>query len=127
MSEKVTLVSDILSGKAESGLVRVLYKGEKQIGTTTFCRIENGGRKYFLIDEVKVTRGYKREGFLNQMLAEISFIAKKSKINRLELDVNSKNSDAISAYVRIGFKKQGEHVDETEPKKILYRFVKILD
>jgi RimJ/RimL family protein N-acetyltransferase len=127
LSEKVMLVSDIPSGKAESGLVRILNKGGKTLGTTTFMRIQKDGREYLLISEVDVLTGHKREGFMGQMLSEISYIARKSRVNRLELDVDSRNIAAISAYQQFGFRKQSEHVEETAPRNTIYRLVKLLD
>ncbi|VVB76413.1 Acetyltransferase (GNAT) family protein [uncultured archaeon] len=127
LSEKVTLVRKLPTRQAESGLVGITNKKGKTLGTATFMYIQKEGRKYFLISEVDVLVGYKREGFLNQMLSEISFIAKKSGINRLELDVDSKNSTAIEAYSKFGFKKVSEHAEKTEPENIIYRFAKILD
>jgi len=127
LNEKVTLVKKLPTRQAESGLVRILNKSGKTLGTATFMYIQKEGREYFLISEVDVLAGYKHEGFMGQMLSEISHIAKRSRIKRLELDVDSKNSVAIEAYAKFGFKKQSEYVEEAEPKNTIYRLVKILE
>jgi ribosomal protein S18 acetylase RimI-like enzyme len=71
------------------------------------------------IDGLKVTPELRREGFFEQMLAEISTIAKKNKAGGITLEVEETNELARKVYEKMGFVKVRNVQKKTNRQKRL--------
>jgi len=81
----------------------------KELGLVSF-KIENypdhrivKKQTFILIDMIVVDKGYRCKGIGKALYEEVVNFAKEKSIDRIELKVYSKNTDAISFYKRLGF------------------------
>lgn len=75
------------------------------IGSCILTFYHNGQANVMMIDNVKVDKNHRRHGIGTTLMKEAVKIAKKRKVDSIELVVNSDNTIAKRLYKRVGFKK----------------------
>lgn len=86
----------------------------KVIGECILTFYHNGQANVMLVDNVKVDKNHRKKGIGTTLMKEVIKIAKKRKVDSIELVVNSDNTVAKRLYKKVGFKKT---------KKEYYRFI----
>lgn len=86
----------------------------KVIGSCICTFYHNGQANVMIIDNVKVDKNHRRKGVGTTLMKEAIIIAKKRKVDSIELVVNSDNTVAKRLYKKNGFNKT---------KKDHYRFI----
>jgi len=71
-----------------------------------FCTFYNNGKAdVMIIDSVLTNEEYRRQGYGTKLMAEAIKLAKKMKVDSVELNVNKNNVAAKKLYEKIGFEK----------------------
>lgn len=77
----------------------------KVIGSLICTFYHNGQAKVMLVDSVEVDKDKRSQGFGITLVNEAIKIAKKRKVDSIELVVNSDNTVAQRLYKKAGFEK----------------------
>lgn len=77
----------------------------KVIGSCICTFYNNGKANVMIIDNVKVDKNHRRKGIGTTLMKEAIKIAKKRKVDSIELVVNSDNTIAKRMYKKNGFEK----------------------
>lgn len=77
----------------------------KVIGSLICTFYHNGQANVMIIDGVKVKKNQRRKGIGTTLMKEAIKIAKKRKVDSIELIVNSDNTVAKRLYNKVGFEK----------------------
>lgn len=77
----------------------------KVIGSCILTFYHNGQAMVMIVDNVKVDKNRRRHGIGTTLMKEAIKIAKKRKVDSIELVVNSDNTVAKKLYKKVGFKK----------------------
>lgn len=86
----------------------------KVIGSCILTFYHNGQANVMIVDNLKVDKNHRRHGIGTTLMKEAIKIAKKRRVDSIELVVNSDNTIAKRLYKKVGFKKT---------KKDHYRFI----
>lgn len=77
----------------------------KVIGSLICTFYHNGQAKVMLIDNVNIDRDQRKKGFGSTLINEAIKVAKKRKVDSIELVVNTDNIVAKRLYKKAGFEK----------------------
>jgi ribosomal protein S18 acetylase RimI-like enzyme len=77
----------------------------KVAGSLICTFYHNGQAKVMVIDSVEVKKDQRKKGFGTTLIDEAIKIAKKRKVDSIEMVVNSDNTVAKKLYEKAGFKK----------------------
>ena len=78
---------------------------EKKVGSCILTFYNNGRADVMLVDNVLVEEDYRRLGLATKMLKKAISVARKRKVDSVELVVNKDNKAAKKLYEKAGFKK----------------------
>ena len=77
----------------------------EKIGSCILTFYNNGRANVMLIDNLLVDEDHRRLGLGTKMLKEAISVAKKRKVDSIEMVVNKDNKAAKKLYEKVGFKK----------------------
>lgn len=77
----------------------------KVIGSLICTFYHNGQANVMIIDDVKVDPNHRNKGFGTTLINETIKVAKKKKVDSIELVVDSDNTVAKRLYEKAGFEK----------------------
>jgi ribosomal protein S18 acetylase RimI-like enzyme len=100
-------VKNLIKDKSK-GFYLVYQKNSKIIGQLMITYEWSDWNNNFIwwIQSAYVDKSYRKQGIFNKLINHIKIIAKDNEVNKLKLYVYQNNDKAITAYKKIGFKKQ---------------------
>ncbi|CAA6822043.1 MAG: Unknown protein [uncultured Sulfurovum sp.] len=84
---------------SEFGFYTIYNKKKKKIG---YLWLKNE-KKMLLISEIYIRKKYRNQGYGNALMSKIEKIAKKLKVDKIELSVMVKKNIAKILYIKYGF------------------------
>jgi ribosomal protein S18 acetylase RimI-like enzyme len=97
----------------KKGIILLIKNNQTTVGYIIGNFMINAYHKIAYIDDLFILKEHRNKGLATRLIREFIKTAKKEKIKKAKLGVNSKNLNAINLYKNLGFKIS--HYDMEKP------------